>query len=704
MEKISVIFDKFIQRNEKTGESTFIARIKALPVKCCGEVFSYPKNAPLSLTGEYETVDGKKLFRISDCHIEDGEESSIHTFLSDGKFNGVGSAVANIITSTLDEGVIYSLKNNSLSDAMDLFKSNRDVIYRCLLQIKNIVDFEEVHDYLKTLGCSYYNAFVIYEKFGKDSKERILNNPYILRYADTSFEKCEEIAKREGIKYYDDKRIRALVETAMDYNHDSGNTRMPFDKLCELTEKLENKGGFYKTKKLFVAKEIVSDRYILEDNRDLFVYKKSDYDNEMEIIRNIRRISLGSRAVNDITPIRDIEAELCVEYSDEQRQAFDAIKTTGIKIITGGPGTGKTTLENGLLKKYEADNKNKEIVLCAPTGCAARKMSEHTGRQALTIHKLLGICPYDGEETKSRVDMLTADCIVVDECSMIDNEIMALLLKSVKSDALVLMLGDKDQLPPVNAGNSFADMIESGEVESYELKKIFRQKGKSLIVSNSRKVINGDPDLDTDKSFSILRYENEGQMVEKAKSISDKCRARGITDIKFYTPSRNRKFATGTIRLNQMLKIKASDESITYGPYTFSVGDRVIFNRNNYDKGYFNGEEGKITYIQKNSADINIKILTDDGAIFLKGTELSDIELAYAITAHKAQGSECRNAVIIIPKKPMSMLKRQLLYVEITRAKENVMILSEGNALEEAISSKFEFERNTGLIEKLRSA
>lgn len=702
VEQISVIFDKFILRNEKTGESTFIAKIKAMPVKCMGAVFSYQKGAPLSLTGKYEVVDGKDIFMVSDAHMEDAE--SLHEYLSDGKFNGVGPAVANMIENTLDEGVIYSLKSYSIDDIMGQFKANKDVIYRCIMQIKNILDFEEVYDYLKGIGCTYYNAYAIFEKFGKDAKAKVLNNPYILRYAETPFEKCEEIAKKEGIEYHDKKRIRALVETAMSYNHDSGNTRISFDKLCALTEKLENKGGFYHTEKLFVAEEIVSERYALEEGSDLYVYKKGDYDNEMEILRNIRRINLGSKALLDITPISDIEAELGVTYSDEQKLAFNAIKTSGIKIVRGGPGTGKTTLENGLLRKYELDNKNKEIVLCAPTGCAARKMAEHTGRSATTIHKLLGICPFDDEETMSRIDVLTADCIVVDECSMIDNELMALLLKSIKSDALVILLGDADQLPPVNAGNSFADMIESGEVESYELKTIFRQKGNSLIITNSRKVIEGELSLDTDKSFSILRYENESQMVDKAVDISNKCRKRGITDIKFYTPSRNRKFATGTIRLNQALKLKDGEDSVTYGPYTFTVGDKVIFNNNNYDKGYFNGEEGTISFIQKMTTDVSVKITTDDGAIYLKGTELSDIELAYALTAHKAQGSECRNAVIIIPKKPASMLKRQLLYVEITRAKENVMILSEGNALEEAISSKYEFERNTGLVEKLRSA
>ena len=704
MEQLSVIFDKFILRNEKTGESVFIVRQKAMPIKCRGTIYPYQKNAPLSLTGDFENEEGKRVFITEKAHFEDGEGNALHDYLSDGKFNGIGPALANVIINTLDEGVIYSLREYELEEVMDQFKANKDVIYRCFLQLKSALDFEEIYDYLESLGCSYFNAYAIYEKFGKDSKDRVMNNPYILTYADTPFDKCEEIASKEGIAYYDKKRIRALVETAMNYNHDSGNTRMTFHDLCALTERLENKGGFYHTEKLFVAEEITSDRYAIEEGDDLYIYKKTDYDDEMEILRNIRRIKLGSKAVVDKTPISEIEKELGVVYSDEQREAFNCIKTTGIKIIRGGPGTGKTTLENGILRKYEADNKNKEIVLCAPTGCAARKMAEHTGREALTIHKLLGVCPFDGQETKSRIDMLTADCIVVDECSMIDNELMALLLKSVKTDALVILLGDADQLPPVNAGNSFADMIASGEIENYQLKTIFRQKGKSLIISNSRKVINGDALLDTDRSFMVLRYEDEAHLVQKAVSISNQCKQRGITDVKFYTPSKNRKFATGTIRLNQVLKNKDTEESVTYGPYTFTIGDKVIFNKNNYDKGYFNGEEGEIAFIQKINSEIQIKINTDDGAIYLKGTELSDIELAYALTAHKAQGSECRNAVIIIPKKPASMLKRQLLYVEITRAKENVMILSEGNALEEAISSKFEFERNTGLIEKLRSA
>ncbi|MCR5670732.1 MAG: AAA family ATPase [Butyrivibrio sp.] len=702
--QIDVIFEKFIHRNEKTGESAFYARIGATPVKCVGTVYSYPQHSPLSLTGQYDMADGSKVFTISSCHIFDGTGRQMHDFLSDGKFNGIGAAVANITISEIGNEVVTAVRNSSLDMLMQSFTTNKESIFRALSFIKSITDFEDTFDYIKSIGGDYFTACMIFEKFGKDSKERVINNPYILRYAGATFAQCEKIAFDAEFSPIDEKRVRSVVETALEYNHKSGNTRIAFDDLCNLVSKIESEANLYKTPILFIAEEVLSNRYVLEE-KSLYVYTAGDYNNENSIICNIRRLNFGSKALKDTVLVSDIEKELNVEYSDEQRLAFNCLKSTGIKIITGSPGTGKTTLLNGLLKKYEKENPGREIALCAPTGCAARKMQEHTGRTALTIHKMIGICPFDGKEKKETTQKLTADCIVIDECSMIDNEIMALLLKCIKNDAIVIMLGDKDQLPPVDAGNTFADMIESGEIESYELKKIFRQTGKSLIVDNSRKVIAGDKTLETDKTFCIARFDNEDELVKRAVSISNTCRSKGITDIKFYTPSRNRKFKTGTICLNKALRIEnKTDEFVEYGPYIFCVGDKVIFNHNNYEKGYFNGEEGTVASIQKMHGNTYVKISTDDGPVYLQGTELQDIELAYAITAHKAQGSECKNAVIIIPKKPASMLQRQLLYVEITRAKENVMILSEKDALEDAISSKYEFTRNTGLIEKLRSA
>nr|WP_297765673.1 AAA family ATPase [uncultured Butyrivibrio sp.] len=702
--ELNVVLDSIYKRDEKTGYSNFVAREGAMPIFCSGVILPYHKKTPIVIKGEYRHFGDKKTFVVSDCHMKSNGINNLKDFFSSGEFKGIGPAIANMIINSLGTDAFERVRKEDIESLVKGVGSNEDAIYRLLMQLKSITDLEDIYDYVKSIGCDYFCAKTLYNKFGKDAVNRVKNNPYILIYTNVPFMECEKIAYENKVEMCDKRRLRGIVEYIMTQNRNNGNTRMEFGELYSSVQRLEKKCGFYKTQPLFIAEEILSDRYHTEESgKNVYVYLKDDYDFEMDIARNIRRISISKSALKNDIPVEDIEKLLGVSYDIGQKEAFKCLETTGIKIVTGGPGTGKTTLLNGLLKKYASENKKKEVVLCAPTGCAARKMQEHTGMPAFTVHKLLGICPYEGKEEKKTISKLTADLVVLDEGSMVDNELMALLLRSLKNDVLLLIVGDADQIASVGAGNVFSDLIESGEIESYSLSHIFRQGNKSVIIDNSKKVLEGDKNLVSGKNFVIQRFDSEKEIVDKVVKISRQCEDKNISDIKVFTPSKNKKFAVGSIELNRALKKKSNDELI-YGSYSFSVGDKVLFNKNNYDKGYFNGEDGVITSIQKHNNNTYVNVMTDDGPIFLESSELEDIELAYAITAHKSQGGECRNAIIVVPKKPASLLKRQLLYVEITRAKENVIILSEKDALEDAISSKFEFKRNTGLIEKLQSA
>ena len=394
-----------------------------------------------------------------------------------------------------------------------------------------------------------------------------------------------------------------------------------------------------------------------------------------------------------------MEADCAVRYSTDQKNAFRLMEKSGIKIVTGGPGTGKTTLLKGILYKYHMDYPNASVALCAPTGCAARRMQECTGESACTIHKLLKVRPFE-DILDSSSEKLDADLVVVDESSMIDTVIMARLLMTIKNGAMVVFLGDKDQLPSVSAGNVFGDILSSGIVETYYLNSVFRQDARSLIVANSNMLINGSCNLKTGESFHIHYLEKEDDIINKTMEIVKKCKKSGISNYKIYTPSKNKKFKSGTIQINKLVEdiVRPKDsETITYGAYTFSVGDTVLFNRNNYEKGYFNGQEGIIRDIQKHTGMIHMTIEADEDRIYLTGQELQDIELAYAITAHKSQSGECDNAIILVPKEPHSLLKKQLLYVEITRARKCVIMLCEKDALKEAAGYKGQIVRRTGL-------
>ena len=286
---------------------------------------------------------------------------------------------------------------------------------------------------------------------------------------------------------------------------------------------------------------------------------------------------------------------------------------------------------------------------------------------------------------------------------MIDTELMSRLLAAVPNNTLVIMLGDSDQLPSVAPGDVLRDMINSGLFEFYKLTEIFRQAEDSSIINNSHKVINGDSRLIEDNSFKIIRFESEDEIAEYLKLCVPKMYKANI-EFKMFTPSRHKKFKTSTTMLNkisQNIIHEPKENDIYFGNNRFTEGDNVVFIRNNYEVGYYNGQEGVITNIQKNNGIYFISILSDEGTITITDDYIDDLDLGYAITAHKSQGGECKNALIVVPMEPKSLLKRQLLYVEITRARKNVVILSEKDAYKTAISNYGEFLRKTGLKNRL---
>lgn len=394
--------------------------------------------------------------------------------------------------------------------------------------------------------------------------------------------------------------------------------------------------------------------------------------------------------------IEKIENEIGIKYASSQKEAFNVLKKSGIKIITGGPGTGKTTLLNGCIKCYAEMYPSAQIKLFAPTGCAAEKMQQSTGYEATTAHKMLRMQKYDlFKFAEIRPEKIQADLFIMDESSMADIYMFRYLLCAIPNGATILLLGDSDQLPSVDAGNVLYDLINSGKIEYYKLDTVFRQKGENLIVSNAKAVINGNPDLKTDKNFRIISFEDEIGMINELDKIAKNAKK----DFQIFTPSRRSKFATGTVSLNKKFHAikKEADIEARYGEYIFSVNDKVIFNMNNYEKGYYNGEKGVITDVQILMGTAHVTVQTETGPINLSGIELADIELGYAITAHKAQGSECDNALIFVPLKPQNMLQRNLLYVEITRAKKQVVMLVEKDALKKCINNANMDKRDTGL-------
>lgn len=684
MEKF-VIFSHERIRNVKSGYCQFSAKEGNTKIICEGLCIPYTYKAPLRITGEFK--DDKFICDSISLYSKSYEEFC--EYLSTDKFPNAGYIQGSKIYEKFKDPFNEILKR---SDFKEFTPGERNTIHK----LKEILYFEKLFKDLSSLGFNMQTASEIFERFGLNSNDAIKNNPYILYYARGDFSLCEKLAADNEFKAYDEKRIKALINCAMSKNENNGNTRISFDDLCDTVNRIE--GEDFHTEDIFIAKEVLSDEYkVVKDNDNVYVYTSSCYRAETLIADNIKRLNHSKKSICSNIPIEEIEKECNVKYSDNQKLAFNLLKASGLKIITGYPGTGKTTLLNGLIHALVSQNKNISIALCAPTGRAASKMAQSTKRRATTIHKLLEIKPYEDiiNTTARRLDY---DCIIVDETSMLDVFICARLLSSIKNGALVLFIGDDNQLPSVGAGDVLRDLISSSKIECVKLSQIFRQNNENPIIANSLKVINGNSNLKTDNSFTIRSYANEKDMVNEAIKLAKDFNNKRI-NYNLFTPTRKPKFLSSSTSLNKAIKDSTdNDNTVYFGNNSFNVGDRVIFLKNNYQSGYYNGLEGIITCIQKHTFNVYVSIKTvEDEDITIETKDLEYLDLGYALTAHKSQGGECDVALIVIPKEPRGMLQRKLLYVEVTRAKKQVVILTEENALNTCISNCYEFPRETGL-------
>lgn len=699
-------FSKFTQRNEKTGYSTFTVVSGDKTYICHGVSYAYQKLTPLKIEGDIFSEGGIVThLNITSVRPCDFDKDITSAYIGSGIFANIGDKKAKDLLDKFPNEDIFSVLENETVDEV-LESHNIKAGYSHVLNsLKGIVEFNKLLDLLSKQGGDYHVADKFFRVYGQDSVSVVKKNPYALYYCDASYQLCEKLGRLYGIKYYDKKRLKSLILYMMDTNNSRGNTRLLVDDLERQINKFEELSGIgYKTDRVFIYEELLSGDYtVLDENDETYAYKNDDFNQEITIVEHIKRLNTTSCKLKNTCSAEEIEKICGFTYSEEQKRAFSVLETSGVKIITGGPGTGKTTLLRGILTKYELEYPNNKIHLCAPTGSAAKRMQEVTSKKATTIHRMLKLNPFD---FSADVENNDADLIVVDESSMIDTFIMSKLLPTVKNGALIIFLGDDNQLPSVRAGNVLFDLLQSGKIESYKLNTVFRQKeGRNRIIDNSKKVITGNKNLLAGDDFILRAFEKEEDMIECAIRLAKHFENKK-ENYRLFSPVRKRKYLSGTINLNSKLKkeINTDDGSrncVYYGEYVFSEGDRVIFTKNNYDMKYYNGQEGVIVSIQRVNDEPIIVVRAEDETYSLTRDSFDDLDLGYAITVHKAQGSECDNAIILLPSKPEAMLLRKLLYVSVTRAKSRVILLYEKNALNTAISSYREFPRNTGLLTKL---
>ena len=683
---------KIMYRNRKTGEAMFTLLPDSCDCSdmlnsfgnmlCKGTISPYqpflPVKVSLSKNAEEDIYD------IWSCVPYVGSRDSAVRFLSSPHFDGIGEKTAADI---VDEHG-YS----------DLFSGDRkkygDKICRV---IDTILGYDEMSELVIRHGGTYCSVDKFFDRYGMDAVSVIKNNPYVL-CDDIGFTEADRIADELGMDRYDKKRIRALIGYVIKKNENNGNTCMQLSELYTRAKRfIPDVNSIHL---MTVLTEELGEVRLAETGGLLYSREMHSY--EKEIAYNISKMNQHAERFCTLSQINEfigrIEREKNIRYSEAQKKALRMFTRGGVKVITGGPGTGKTTVIDGIISLFRMINENGTIALAAPTANAARRIREKTGIDASTVHKLLEIRPFNHGEMLEHKE-LVQNLVIVDEGSFLDIMMAAVLFQSVKCDTTIVFVGDAEQLPSVGPGNFFMDLIKSESVMTTVLDVNFRQENRSGIVNNAVLIRKGETDLFEYDDFEILRVDDDSEIeklaIEQMEKYYEKERPFAV---RLYSPIKKEGYTYGTRNLNKNLQeiFNENTDSVKFGANSFKVGDPVIFTRNCYEKGYCNGDEGVVTSINDDVVTVRL------GDLFIEMKDLDDLELSYAITTHKSQGSECDVGIVIIPSSPASMLYRNMVYVASTRARKKTILIVSGNSLETAIANVYKRTRVTGLEKMLR--
>ena len=651
------------------------------------------------------------------------EIDGIVQYLSSKTVKGVGPITALKIVERFGTDTFDVIENHPewLTDVQGITMkkaANISASFREQTGARELVMF--CSDYMSTA-----EATKIYKKLGSGAVGLIKENPYILCGLDfgVPFEVADRIAESLGLSKTSDFRVLSGMEYILTYNsHTNGHTCLPYDKFVECSCELLGieEGLICGMTDGFIAASVLK-RYKIGDT--VYIMSKRTYEAENYIARRLTEIASTATAfsTSDIAyAIEKCEISAGIEYADMQRRAVFEALLGGLLVITGGPGTGKTTIIKALCKIF--DSLGLKVVLAAPTGRAAKRMSEATSHEAKTVHRLLETERTENGGSKfNRNERLPLDekVVIIDEASMLDLVLTDALLRAIRNGTRLILIGDADQLPSVGAGNVFADIIASERVKTIKLTEIFRQSKESLIVTNAHKINAGEaPILNvTDNDFFLVRRDNEATIAESIASLVTerlpKAYGRGISEkIQVITPSK--KGAGGVEELNRVLqerinpKTKFKREKLSHG-ITFREGDRVMQSVNNYDivweradsegSGIFNGDIGIIEEI--NETKEYLKIRFDDRLAKYSYENLEELDLAYAITVHKSQGSEYGTVIIPMYYCAPMLMTRNLLYTAVTRAKNMLILVGRADIANKMVENNRHQMRYTTLKERI---
>ncbi len=648
--------------------------------------------------------------------------TAILRYLSSGAIKGIGPATASRIVEMFGENTLDIIEREPSRIAQIKGISHNKAIKISEEYMKQF-GVREVMLKLSYLNITNDEALRIFKRFGNTSVDRITDNPYLLCAEDIgfSFDRVDLIAASID-NVTPAYRIRAAIQYVLRHNLRNGHTCLPRHKVIEATDLLIEAGYHdidMECDNLIDARTITMKK--IEDMDFIFLnylYSAECYcAGRLSIMLTVPPNELAVAAED----ILFFQAEDGIRDDEYQTKAINEALHKGILILTGGPGTGKTTTLNAIISLLE--KAGSKIILTAPTGRAAKRMSELTGKEAKTIHRLLEAEWSDGERlqfSRNENNMLDCDAVIVDELSMVDILLFECLLRALPMKCRLIMVGDANQLPSVGAGNVLFDLLASGVLPSVVLQKVFRQAMESLIVTNAHKIVSGEmPDIkEKNKDFFVLQ---EQIPRNAARKIVELCIDRlpaaydfsPYTDIQVLCPSKKRD--VGTLNLNNMLQNRLNPPDIRkkekqHMGYVLREGDKVMQMKNDYNilwvrddstegSGIFNGDIGTLLAIDKFSGTLMVRF--DDKVATYTGDEAEALELAYAITVHKSQGSEFDCVVLPVLDMPPQLSYRNLLYTAVTRAKKLLIIVGTSHSILHMVNNNKKTKRYTALCQML---
>lgn len=716
--------EAIIYRNEQNGYTVITLSCEDGEADAVGIMPEVAVGEELVVRGHWQTHKSYgEQFAVASCtrSMPTGS-AAILKYLSSRSVKGIGPATARRMVEAFGENTLEIIEKEPLR-LTEIKGISREKALKISEELNKIFGMREVIAFLDKYNIPPEISVKIWRELGAKSVDTIEANPYVLCCDEigVSFEHADRIAASLDMPQDDEFRIRAGIIHINTYNSNNGHTCLPEEKLAEVSAK------FLKTdpeKISEVMENMINDGSLVQDTlgERKFIFMPDFYRSETYIAARIKMMKQfpPQRIVGIEAALEEFEKQQGIKYAELQREAILEAISGGLLILTGGPGTGKTTTLNAIISLLK-DNGIK-VQCAAPTGRAAQRMSEVTGCEAKTIHRMLEV-EWDKHDRpyfkRDEHNMLDCDALILDELSMVDSKLFESVLHALPMGCRFIMVGDSDQLPSVGAGNVLGDLIASGTVPVVALTEIFRQSMESLIVTNAHRIVKGEmPELSRhDRDFFFLPCSSADKISE---TIIGLCRDRlpksygysAVKDIQVLCPGR--KGTLGVIELNKLLQSALNPSigtnlDLNIGTYSLRYGDKVMQVRNNYNllwtrgeedgEGVFNGDIG--TVIKVNSKAGTVSVQFDDKIVAYDRESVMDLELAYATTVHKSQGNEFEAVIMPMYRGAPQLYYRNLLYTGVTRAKKLLILVGTKSTVETMVNNNRRTKRYSGLKEFL---